>query len=146
DATPGDWLALVRDGQKWGFPHCYGQGGDACDGVPDPVAVLDKHAAVSGIAVVTGGFGPFQGASAFVAEWATGSVVRVALTRSADGAGWIGTPEPFLVGISRPVAVAIAPDGALIVGDWESGTIYRISASWAGVCARRGRPSGRIDP
>ena len=58
DATPGDWLALVRAGQAWGFPDCYGQGGEACQGVPAPVAVLDKHAAVSGVAVVSDHFGP----------------------------------------------------------------------------------------
>ena len=29
DATPGDWLAVVRSGQDWGFPDCYGQGGVA---------------------------------------------------------------------------------------------------------------------
>lgn len=34
DATPGDWLSLVQQGQDWGFPDCYGQGGDACIGVP----------------------------------------------------------------------------------------------------------------
>jgi glucose/arabinose dehydrogenase len=129
DATPGDWLALVRDGHDWGFPDCYGQGGDACQGVPEPVAVLDKHAAVSGVAVVGNGFGPLGGTSGFVAEWATGAVVRVALTRSADGTTWTGSAEPFLTGIARPVAVAVAPDGALVVGDWESGTIYRISAA-----------------
>ena len=38
DATPGDWLAVVRDGQDWGFPDCYGQGGAVCGGVPSPVA------------------------------------------------------------------------------------------------------------
>ena len=32
--TPGDALALVRDGDDWGFPACYGQGGSACAGVP----------------------------------------------------------------------------------------------------------------
>ena len=31
--TPGDWLALVREGEDWGFPDCYGQGGSACAGV-----------------------------------------------------------------------------------------------------------------
>ena len=36
DATPGDWLAIVRSGQDWGFPDCYGQGGSVCDGVPSP--------------------------------------------------------------------------------------------------------------
>ena len=54
DATPGDWLAIVQAGQDWGFPDCYGQGGTVCQGVPVPLAVLDKHAAVSGVAVVTG--------------------------------------------------------------------------------------------
>ena len=51
DATPGDWLAVVVPGQDWQFPDCYGQGGSACDGAPSPVAVLDKHAAVSGVAI-----------------------------------------------------------------------------------------------
>ena len=127
DATPGDWLALVRAGQAWGFPDCYGQGGEACQGVPAPVAVLDKHAAVSGVAVVSDHFGPLDGTSAFVAEWATGSVVRVVLTASADGSASTGTLQPFLAGIAHPVAVAVGPDGGLVVGDWESGTIYRIS-------------------
>ena len=27
DQTPGDWLSIVRTGQSWGFPDCYGQGG-----------------------------------------------------------------------------------------------------------------------
>ena len=57
DSTPGDWLAVVREGQDWGFPDCYGQVGAACDGVPAPVAELDKHAAVSGVAIVTGELG-----------------------------------------------------------------------------------------
>ena len=43
--TPGDWLALVRSGQDWRFPGCYGQGGSVCRGVPKPLAVLDRHAA-----------------------------------------------------------------------------------------------------
>src|SRR5262249_25688086 len=52
--TPGDWLGLVRNGQNWGFPACYGQGGSSCRGVPSPTAVLDKHAAAGGVAVVHG--------------------------------------------------------------------------------------------
>ncbi len=30
EATPGDWLAVVRSGQDWGFPTCYGQADPAC--------------------------------------------------------------------------------------------------------------------
>ena len=126
DATPGDWLAVVRSGQAWGFPDCYGQGGSVCAGAPSPVAVLDPHAAVSGVAIVTDGLGPSMGSSALVAEWATGKVLRVALRR--DGASYTGVVEPFLIGLSKPVPVASAPDGAVVVGDWGTGTIYRIAA------------------
>ena len=89
DATPGDWLSVVRSGQDWGFPDCYGQGGSACDGAPKPVAELDPHAAVSGVAIVTDGLGASIAPSALVAEWATGAVLRVGLTR--DGLTWTGT-------------------------------------------------------
>jgi hypothetical protein len=80
--TPGDWLSLVRPGEQWGFPDCYGQGGAACDGVPAPTARLDTHGAVGGLAIVTGQLGAAVGASALVAEWALGKVQRVALTRA----------------------------------------------------------------
>jgi len=111
ERTPGDWLGLVADGQDWGFPACYGQGGAACAGVPAPVAVLDRHAAAGGVAL-TGG-------SALVAEWALGRVLRVAL----DG----GSVAPYLAGLRNPLPVAAAPDGALLVGDWGTGKVYRIA-------------------
>jgi glucose/arabinose dehydrogenase len=126
DATPGDWLSVVRDGQAWGFPDCYGQGGSACSGAPTPVAVLDKHAAVSGVAIVTDGLGASVGPSALVAEWATGVVLRVALTN--DGTTYTGTVEPFLTGLTKPVPIVTAPDGSVFVGDWGTGTVYRIAA------------------
>lgn len=131
DATPGDRLAIVASGQAWGFPDCYGQGGTACAGVPEPLAELDKHAAASGVAVVTGSLGSSVGTSALVAEWATGVVLRVALAREASG--YSGTVEPFLTGLSKPVPMATAPDGAVLVGDWGSGTIYRIATATATV-------------
>ena len=106
-ATRRRRLAVGRpDGQAWGFPACYGQGGSACAGAPTPVAVLDKHAAVSGVAIVTGGLGASRGPSALVAEWATGVVLRVALTH--DGTTYTGTVEPFLTGLTQPVPVVTA--------------------------------------
>ena len=127
DATPGDWLSVVRDGQDWGFPDCYGQDDAACDGVPTPVAELDEHAAVSGVALVTGELGTDIGTSALVAEWATGVVLRVPLASGAATEN--ATAEPFLTGLSRPVPLAVAPDGAAVVGDWGTGTIYLIRSS-----------------
>jgi glucose/arabinose dehydrogenase len=123
--TPGDWLAIVREGEDWGFPACYGQGGSACKGMPRPTAVLDKHAGVSGVAIATGQLGRALGRSAVVAEWALGTVQRVALKRA--GAGFTGTAAPFITGLKNPVPVLLAPDGTLLVGDWTTGTIYRIA-------------------
>src|SRR5262249_56514075 len=57
EATPGDWLGVVRDGQDWGFPDCYGQRGAARATHPAPVAVPAPHPAGSGAARGTGQLG-----------------------------------------------------------------------------------------
>jgi glucose/arabinose dehydrogenase len=123
--TPGDWLALVREGQNWRFPGCYGQGGTACRGVPAPLAVLDKHAAAGGVAIVSGHFGGASGRTALVTEWERGTVLGVPLRSS--GAGASARATPLLTGFANPLPLAVAPGGALLVGDWTRGTIYRIS-------------------
>ena len=128
DATPGDWLAVVGPGQDWQFPDCYGQDGSACDDAPSPVAVLDKHAAVSGVAIVTGQLGSSVGNAAIIAEWATGKVLRVPLEKGSSGYASTAA-STFLARLQNPVAVALGPDGALYVGDWTSGTVYRIGAA-----------------
>ena len=125
--TPGDWLAVVRQGEAWGFPECYGQGGTVCAGVPAPVAVLDKHAAVSGVAIVTGQLGSVVGTKALVAEWAKGVVDAVALTRV--GSQYTGTVTTFISGLDKPVPVILGPDNALYIGDWGTGIIYRVAAN-----------------
>jgi len=124
EQTPGDWLSIVRPGQSWGFPDCYGQGGSACAGKPGPVAELDKHAAVSGVAIVTGRLGTTTGTAALVAEWQTGKVQRIGLHPDGSPAG--EAPTSFLTGITNPFGLVVGPDGALYAGDWSSGTIFRI--------------------
>ncbi|MCW3019635.1 MAG: sorbosone dehydrogenase [Solirubrobacterales bacterium] len=123
--TPGDWLTLVREGQDWRFPGCYGQGGSSCAGVPSPTAVLDEHAAVGGVAIATGELGASVGTAAIVPEWQLGKVQRVALRRT--GSGYEGSVTPLLTGIENPLAITIAPDRSLLVGDWATGTIYRVA-------------------
>jgi glucose/arabinose dehydrogenase len=125
--TPGDWLSVVRQGQSWGFPECYGQGGSVCAGVPAPVAVLDKHAAVSGVAIVTGQLGAGVGTKALVAEWAKGVVNAVTLSKS--GSVYTGTVSTFISGLGQPVPVILGPDNALYIGDWSRGIVYRIAAT-----------------
>lgn len=111
--TTGDALAVVRDGDDWRFPGCYGQGGRACAGVREPIAVLDKHAAAGGLAVV--------GGDALVTEWQLGKVLRVDLAS--------GKVTPYVTGLENPLAVAPLRDGSVLVGDWGSGTVYRISGA-----------------
>jgi glucose/arabinose dehydrogenase len=124
--TPGDWLGLVRQGQNWGFPACYGQGGSSCRGVPSPTAVLDKHAAAGGVAIVRGTLAG-GGAAAVVAEWQTGKVLRVALTKSGSTYER-ADPTTLLTGIESPLPVAATGTGFL-VGDWSTGVVYRITAA-----------------
>ena len=112
DRTPGDWLATVRNGQSWGFPDCYGQDTAACRNVPSPVGVLDPHAAAGGVA--------FLGSSAFVAEWQLGKVLRVSLDKERDNV------STFLTGIQNPLPIVTTTRGAILVGDWSTGTIYRV--------------------
>jgi glucose/arabinose dehydrogenase len=124
--TPGDWLALVREGQNWRFPGCYGQGGSACRGVPAPLAVLDKHAAAGGVAIVSGQLGSAVGHAALVSEWERGSVLSAPLRSS--GTGYRSArAAPLLTGFKNPLPLAVASDGALFVGDWTRGIVYRIA-------------------
>ncbi len=128
DRTPGDWLSIVNSGQDWRFPECYGQGGSDCQGAPAPVAELDKHAAVSGVAMVTGQLGDAVGNAALVAEWTEAKVLQVTLVP--DGSGDYSTAvEPFVTGLDKPVPVITSPDGSVLIGDWGSGTIYAIAAT-----------------
>jgi glucose/arabinose dehydrogenase len=125
--TPGDWLSVVRAGQKWGFPACYGQDTKACTDIPKPVATLDKHAAASGVAIVTGGLGATVRTAAVVAEWAKAKVLMVPL--SANGARATGAATSLLTGFKSPEALITRADGALLVGDWTTGKIYAVASA-----------------
>jgi glucose/arabinose dehydrogenase len=124
--TPGDTLAVVRAGQDWKFPACYGQGGSVCSGVPAVLATLGKHAAAGGVAVATGQLGSAIGTTALVSEWQLGTVQRVALTSSTarlSGAA----PATILSGFKNPLPVLATKGGTLLVGDWTTGVIYGIA-------------------
>ena len=129
EATVGDWLAVVTAGQSWGFPDCPGPGGEDCTG-PAPVAELDVHAAVSGVALVTGELGATLGTAAVVAEWNTGKVLAVPLDLAEPQAP--AQPEVLFTGMAHPMAVVTGPDGALYLGDWATGSVVRIAATAPG--------------
>jgi glucose/arabinose dehydrogenase len=109
--TPGDWLARVERAQDWGFPACYGQGGRACAGVPSPLGVLDAHAAAGGVAIA--------GDDVLVTEWVLGTVMSV------PSSG--GRATELVSGLAHPLPIVRAADRWLLVGDWGTGVIYRIT-------------------
>jgi glucose/arabinose dehydrogenase len=152
DNLPPDFLTSVQDGGFYGWPYSY-IGSNVDPRVkpqkPDLVAkaiipdvLLGAHVAPLQFTFYTGKQFPanYQG-GAFVAEhgsWnrATRSGYQVAFVGFKNGKA-SADPVPFLTGFvpdpkgenvsGRPVGIAVAPDGALLVVDDGTGLIYRIT-------------------
>src|SRR6266849_1643666 len=153
DDLPPDYFTSLKDGGFYGWPYSYI--GDNVDPrvkpqKPDLVAraiipdvLLGAHVAPLQFAFYTVKQFPesYRG-GAFVAEhgsWnrATRSGYQVAFVAFKDGKP-SADPVPFMTGLvpdpskpevyGRPVGVAVAPDGSLLVSDDGAGVIYRISA------------------
>jgi glucose/arabinose dehydrogenase len=150
DNVPPDYVTRVREGGFYGWPWYYiGANPDPTKGKerPDlqsktliPDVLLQAHSAALGLAAYDGTQFPaeYRG-NLFVAlhgSWnrsrPTGfKVVRIPLNRGIP----TGEYEDFATGFvlpngnawGRPVGVAVASDGALLVSDDGSGTIWRIS-------------------
>jgi len=152
DNLPPDYFTSIKDGGFYGWPYSYI--GDNVDPrvkpqQPDLVAkaiipdvLLGAHVAPLQFAFYTGKQFPesYRG-GAFVAEhgsWnrATRAGYQVAFVAFKNGKA-SADPVPFLTGLvpdpggrnvnGRPVGVAVAPDGALLVSDDGAGVVYRVS-------------------
>jgi glucose/arabinose dehydrogenase len=152
DDLPPDYVTPVKAGGFYGWPwyyignhedpHFKGARPDLAGKVTTPEVLIQPHSAPLGMAFYTGRQFPkdYRG-DAFVAlhgSWnralRTGyKVVRVIVK---DGKP-TGEYEDFLTGLvvsdkgvwGRPVGIAVAHDGALIVGEDGNGTIWRITYS-----------------
>jgi glucose/arabinose dehydrogenase len=90
------------------------------------LAEIGPHAAPAGVTFYTGSmFPPEYRNNLFIALWgdAGRTVIRVVLSR--HNARYSAKTSDF-VGLSRPIDVATAPDGSLLVADTNAGRIYRI--------------------
>ena len=149
DDLPPDYATRVRDGGFYGWPWYYaganedprhkGARPDLAGKVLVPDVLIQPHSAPLGIAFYTGEIFPPEWRGAYVTlhgSWnrskSTGyKVVRLIFR---DGAP-TGEYEDFLTGFAiddnnawgRPVCVAVAADGALLVGEDVNGTIWRVS-------------------
>lgn len=147
-----DYATTVKDGGFYGWPWYYiggnedpraplkGQRPDLRDQVTIPDVLFQAHSAPLNIAFYDGGMFPaeYRG-SAFVTmhgSWNRGSRTGYKVVRMLfeDGKP-TGAYEDFMTGFvvsagsvwGRPVGVAVARDGALIVTEDGSGTIWRVS-------------------
>ena len=148
DDLPPETINILKDGADYGWPRCHSGrivdpefgGPGACDGVAKPVVEMQAHSAPLGLTFYTGAqFPPGYRGNLFVAfhgSWnrsaPTGyKVVRIPV----DANGKAGAVQDFATGWlasdgkvwGRPVDVATAPDGSLLVTDDQGGRVYRIS-------------------
>ena len=125
-------LNLLVDGGNYGWPDCWGDGqGSNCEGTLPPIAEMEQRSSANGLLFYTGSMFPAEYTNdLFIAQWGshlrdTGrKIVRVELER--EGESYRAEVSDFALGIDRPLDVAQAPDGSLLVADYGSGTIYRI--------------------
>ena len=154
DDGPQDELnRLSKTGQNFGFPYCHAQGvvdadfkrADACKDVTRPVALMGPHAAAMGVLFYTGSMFPAQYKDTmFVARKGSWNRTKpfgfdvVNIKVGADGSNPKITP--FMTGFidakdgkynfwGRPAYLLQMPDGALLVSDEQTGTIFRVSYS-----------------
>jgi len=145
-----DELNYVTEGGDYGFPDYFGvpPNGSATIG---PVAILQTHSSSDGFAFYYGSKFPAEYlGNAFIAQWGTNSghasigkrIVRVPLHKTGNGFG--GQEIVFATGFDHPIDVADDHMNGLLVADYGSGTIYRISyqpGQPAGTSTIQGNPS-----
>jgi glucose/arabinose dehydrogenase len=154
DNLPPDYFTSVKDGGFYGWPYSY-IGSNVDDRVkpqkPELVAkaiipdvLLGAHVAPLEFAFYTGKqFPQSYWGGAFIAEhgsWnrASRAGYQIAFVAFKDGQP-SADPVPFMTGLvpdpsapdvlGRPVGVAVAPDGSLLVSDDGANKIYRISVA-----------------
>jgi glucose/arabinose dehydrogenase len=152
DDLPPDYVTRVRAGAFYGWPWYYiggnedphhrGERPDLKDKVTVPDVLIEAHSASLGMTIYDGSqFPPAYRGNIFAAEhgsWnrskRTGYKVIRVITR--DGAP-TGEYEDFVTGFvindstvwGRPVGVTVDKEGALLVSEDGSGTIWRVSHS-----------------
>lgn len=151
DDLPPDYITSVKSGGFYGWPWYYiganadprraNERPDLATRVTTPDVLIQPHSAPLGLAFYTGTAFPkeYQGEvfATLHGSWNRGQrtgykVVRVLM----KGGQATGAYEDFLTGFvtasgavwGRPVGVAVAADGALLVSEDGAGTIWRVSA------------------
>lgn len=161
DNQQGEELNLLEQGAKYGWPYVYGKGGfnlqdDPPGGVThaawakqsrEPALLYTAHSAPMQMVFYTGSQFPAEYRNdAFAAmrgSWNRKPPSGYEVVRIRFSAGKPVGIEPFVKGflmqqgkewsiLGRPVGLAVAQDGSLLIGDDTNGVIYRVSKTGAG--------------
>lgn len=135
-----DEVNHIRWQHDYGFPTQFGpvaQGETDGELYSGPVYPVTAHASANGLAYVTNPNWPpayrtlYVGlfGQVFSSEIVGHTIERVTLqpVETAAGPTYRGEPTTFVAGLDRPLPLAIAPDGNLVVGDYATGVIYKIA-------------------
>jgi glucose/arabinose dehydrogenase len=125
ETEPAETIVEIRPGRHFGWPRCRPSNRrkrlvGRCQGITPPVAYLEPHSAPGGMA--------FWNGALYVAEWGEylkrthgRKVSRVVLREGRPAA-----VSTFATGFAHPLAVAVDPEGGLLVADHGRGVIYRV--------------------
>jgi glucose/arabinose dehydrogenase len=134
DSPPGpDELDQIVQGGDYGFPNVFGTPPPGSGTIP-PVVNLQTHSSSDGFTFYYGSQFPadYQG-NAFIAQWGANNadpnigkrIVRIPITR--ENQTFTGQELVFGTGFDHPIDVIDDRAGALLVADYGSGIIYRIT-------------------
>jgi len=134
--TPFEELNHIVQGGNYGYPNCWNeQNQPGCENTIPSIASFEAHSSADGLVIYDGRNFPvdYRG-NAFVCifgSWLKPGVQtgieRVILspkgnTYSTETSWFVRFPQGVM-----PLPVAVGPEGALYVGDYINGVIYRIS-------------------
>jgi len=153
DDLPPDEINIIRDGQNYGWPFCFGKRiidedfrgtvrfappDSACDRTEPSAIDLPAHSAPLGLSFI-----PEEGwpeeywhdlLVAYHGSWNRSAPTGYKIARfKFDGAGNFESQEDFISGwlvpggaLGRPVDIMTEPGGVMYVSDDKAGVIYRI--------------------
>ncbi len=133
DPSAPDELNYIVKGGDYGFPNYFGTP-PAGSGTMGPVVLLQTHSSSDGFAFYYGTQFPAEYVgNAFIAQWGANGgdpsigerIVRVPLDKVPDG--FEGQEVVFATGFNHPIDVIEDQMGGLLVADYGTGTVYRIS-------------------
>jgi glucose/arabinose dehydrogenase len=122
---PAETIVVARRGRRYGWPDCWPSWrlrrlvGD-CRGVTAPLAYLEPHSSPNGLA--------FWRGRLYVAEWGQYASERWG-RKVVEIDPRTGRSRLFADGFDHPLALAVEPEGGLLVADWGRGLIYRLAQS-----------------